>query len=688
MRKYLIGLVITISLFIMAAQASAADYYSRSYHTATAGQTAFIVDFADGLIDVGSNPDTIQVYVNDVLEPAASVTWTSSTTLELSGYVCQADDEIQFRRVTHKDDLLVDFTDGTRIRTTTLDRDLRQLLHAVHEAVDVTVNVQDIEDNANAAAASAEEAASSAALTSYHKLGTLAELQAYTGTADLIYVEGRTSPGDGYQGKFKKITGVDYSAEVAADTQHGVYVPLSGGDGSGGAWVRIIRSGITPGMFGAVGDGSTDDSTGFQAMFDFFITHRYSIDLEGKRYRLDSLITCIRTGDSNTTYPEDWVINGNGAYLDFSNTTETTGALLTVGGVEATGVGMHDTGFIKMRDFVIYGPESSNPAGITSPSPDTSLTGLYLIRALNIHCENIRVMRCYKGIHTKWMFPGYFTHCYFDQNYIGAHIDETCTVAKWDGCGFTEASYGLLIMPSSATGQVLNQSFYTPRFENLLAAIVIDPGTRASGFGVSGVTISDGYFETIEYDMARFGKEWTFATPTVRGTDRTADVQEVTFRDGYNRGAWNGAGGFYVPFVFNSSGLCKYFDISGYFDISTDFVYRPTKSKFTFLGDDGNIECLGPGDGWVVFRGSDAAVFGQGGNINTVTRTSTGAYTITFVESYASGQTMVLTASAQDAYVVTLSGTNETIAYIRVLDYSTLTAVDSSFIRINISGPL
>ncbi len=303
--------------------------YARSNHTATAGQTSFIVDFADGLIDVGSNPDTVQVYVNDILEPAASVTWTSSTTLELSGYVCQADDEIQFRRITHKDDLMVDFTGGTRIRTTTLDRDLRQLLHAVHESVDVTVNLQDLEDSVNdseaaaiaaAASASADSisasnseaaAAASASAINYQKLSTLAELQVYTGIADLIYVEGRTSPEDGYHGKFKKITGVDYSAEVALDTLNAFYVTFpSDPAGATGAWVRQDKI-ITPEKFGAVGDGITDDGLAVKEMAAYANSvNSHAVLTDGKTYR----ITAATFGATSDFCP---VVAQKGATLSF-----------------------------------------------------------------------------------------------------------------------------------------------------------------------------------------------------------------------------------------------------------------------------------------------------------------------------------------------------------------------------------
>ncbi|TNJ62655.1 hypothetical protein FE784_29445 [Paenibacillus hemerocallicola] len=52
----------------------------------------------------------------------------------------------------------------------------------------------------------------------------------------------------------------DRSAEYANDPQMGIHIPLNGNNGSGGAFIRILDTEITPQMFGANGDGTGDDS--------------------------------------------------------------------------------------------------------------------------------------------------------------------------------------------------------------------------------------------------------------------------------------------------------------------------------------------------------------------------------------------------------------------------------------------
>jgi hypothetical protein len=91
------------------------------------------------------------------------------------------------------------------------------------------------------------------------------------------------------------------SALVAVDPRQGLVVPpASSPSGAAGAWVRILRGNvIDPFMFGAVGDGVTDDSAAIQAAMDFATIggDAYALDLSGTF----GILTGLVLGDLVTT---------------------------------------------------------------------------------------------------------------------------------------------------------------------------------------------------------------------------------------------------------------------------------------------------------------------------------------------------------------------------------------------------
>lgn len=104
-------------------------------------------------------------------------------------------------------------------------------------------------------------------------VATLAALQALTGNQlnDVVAMLGRTAAGDDGDGIFRFST-ADLSTEVAADEvtasqgNGGVYIaPASDKTGASGAWVRMFTGPVTPQMYGATGDGTTDDSAAITA---------------------------------------------------------------------------------------------------------------------------------------------------------------------------------------------------------------------------------------------------------------------------------------------------------------------------------------------------------------------------------------------------------------------------------------
>lgn len=251
-----------------------AAYLSKSVHTdVTAGTTTYVVSFAGGM----QPTDDIEVWVNGTEAASATVTWLSGSTLQLNGYTPVEGDDIEFRRVSPKDDNLVDLEAGKTIRAVSLMKNFRHTLQVAQEAWDKS----DADSAAAEAAAYAAEAAISADIIEPTKFAynvdsvealRLTPATEYT----TAYLRGHTSVGDGGHGTFR------WDASSTAADDNGVTIAVTGA--ATGRWVRQPDGYITPGMFGAAGDGVTNDSVAVQACIEYARDNSIEIRLLSKTY--------------------------------------------------------------------------------------------------------------------------------------------------------------------------------------------------------------------------------------------------------------------------------------------------------------------------------------------------------------------------------------------------------------------
>lgn len=119
----------------------------------------------------------------------------------------------------------------------------------------------------------------------------------------------------------------DYSSQVTADTQEGIYVKATAVAASSGAWVRSYDGPALMRWFGIVGDGSTDDTAAFIAAVSACRTLDIPLDGENCTVRITSALTVVpgevrnfTLDASGITATRAWTIDGPAYDLSVSLT--------------------------------------------------------------------------------------------------------------------------------------------------------------------------------------------------------------------------------------------------------------------------------------------------------------------------------------------------------------------------------
>lgn len=148
---------------------------------------------------------------------------------------------------------------------------------------------------------------------------------------------------NGREGIFEWNAG-DFSAQIAADTQEGLYIKADAVSATSGAWVRVFDGAIRPKWFGAVADGTTDDSAAISAAGAMANSTGKRLTFPSGHYRGASIAL-----DCDGTFEEGAYITFNGATngycIDISGSNREWGRITAKGNsmdcspVQVTGSG-------------------------------------------------------------------------------------------------------------------------------------------------------------------------------------------------------------------------------------------------------------------------------------------------------------------------------------------------------------
>lgn len=189
-----------------------------------------------------------------------SYTWTGASQITLDAAVAVGSSWRVYRD-TALMDALVDFTSGSLLTEADLDQANTQ-----HQYID-----QELSARVNTAQATADAAAADAA-TAVEAASAIADVPnatAHAATRGVMALLSTATPAylaeAGREGEFV-FDASDLSAEVAADTQEGIYVaPSSDATGASGAWVRKFSGPADVRWFGAQANNATNDAVALQA---------------------------------------------------------------------------------------------------------------------------------------------------------------------------------------------------------------------------------------------------------------------------------------------------------------------------------------------------------------------------------------------------------------------------------------
>lgn len=270
------------------------------------------------------------------------------------------------------------------------------------------------------------------------RVTNLAALVLLTGsTGSTAVVAGRLTSGDGGGGSFAWVTG-NQSANVTADTAQGVWVaPTSAPTGASGAWKRIFDGPPLAPWFGALGDGTTNDTTAIQAGIAWaaYAGTELAFPDDGRTYILSPITVAVsvylivptsvtlKLADNSAmvgsflsmlTFTADNSGVIGGGTLDFNRANQGKAAFNAAGGaanrfyycVRAVGsAGDYLTGFqmtpriINSADFGFYGIYLSYPAGVIDVSASgagvslvsCTLDGRLTVRPLSLDNDGWKV---------------------------------------------------------------------------------------------------------------------------------------------------------------------------------------------------------------------------------------------------------------------------------------------------------
>ena len=324
--------------------------------------------------------------------------------------------------------------------------------------------------------------------------------------------------------------------------------------------------------YGAVGDGSTDDSTSIQNALNALKSNGGVLIFgNGLTYKCNSALELEATsgGDAGLR----WSIQGNNSELDFSSLT--SGDAFTVGADAQSN--FQETGTIHIENLKMLGAE---PGATMTGTPASSTVGFLIQYAHNVSINNFQAKRFHTAIKTGFVFPLTATACNVNNNYVGLHMQNSSNLHQWINLAAKECRYSVVIADDGlfGGGRIDTNTFYGLWTEGSQVGIEMDTGDGSSIPRIRNIQFINGFYGAV-YDEFRLATTYDFASYSTRGADRSAQIYGIKIDGGRPKSSGLSASS---ALIYCGNGTCEAdFDIP-YLSDTNALVGTPKAGQILF----------------------------------------------------------------------------------------------------------
>ena len=298
-----------------------------------------------------------------------------------------------------------------------------------------------------------------------------------------------------------------------------------------------LRDVVSVKDFGAVGDGTTDDSTAIQAAITAAVTAKKSLYVPSGIYKCT---TALSVNSSSAFFFKIYGEYGSRATeVDPSDPSTATGSIIWFNGITsgdcfAIGSGTGEAMSPVLEDLFFLGDADNGVTPVTS----NTTTGIHLNKSRNTVFRNVNIRGFFCGMKTTASWTASMNDVHVDRCHIGTRLTTAANLFKFNHCAWTDTTYGVLHEEGSAVefqncwwqGQGSTAQRY-------MKSAVVAGGSGSTQ--INSLNFSNCYFEELRDEAIQLGYQNGSSDGTaVSLSDSTNSVRHIVLGGGH----WDSVG--------------------------------------------------------------------------------------------------------------------------------------------------